>query len=274
MPSPFPGMDPYLESPDWFPALHDPMITVMIAELMRLLPEPYYARPRQRVWLEYTQRPIEPDGGVLRSSARKRARRDSGNGGVAVAAEVELADPVIVAVKTIEHDPYEEPFVEIHHRHGREDRLVSVIEILSPSNKTRGNTGREKYLEKQREVLASQVHLIEIDLLRGGTHATAVPRDLAIKKAGHFDYHICVHRFDRPQDFFVYPIQLEQRLPRIAVPLLPGDPDVPLALQTVFDGAYDGGPFHRVIFYGEDEIIPPLRAKQLKWVKAWLKTHP
>jgi hypothetical protein len=240
---------------------------------MRWLPEAYYARPRQRVWLEYTQRPIEPDTGVLHS-ARMSACRESGNGGIAVAEEVELAEPVTVSVESIEHDPNEEPFVEIHRRQGREDRLVSVIEILSPANKTHGNTGREKYLEKQREVLASQVHLIEIDLLRAGSHATAVSRELAVKKAGRFDYHICVHRFDRPPDFLVYPIQLEEKLPRIAMPLLPGDPDVPLALQAVFDGAYDAGPFRRVIYYGEGPIFPPLRAKQLKWVNAWLKTHP
>jgi len=265
-------MDPYLESPDWFPALHDGLIFCMIEELMRWLPEAYYARPRQRVWLEYTLRPIEPDADVLHSG-RKSSRRELGNGGVAVVEAVELAEPVTVSVETIEHDPYEEPFVEIHRRQGGEDRLVSVIEVLSPANKTRGNTGREKYLEKQREVLASQVHLIEIDLLRTGTHATAVPRELAIEKAGHFDYHICVHRFNRPRDFLVYPIQLEQRLPRIAMPLLPGDPDVPLALQAVLDRAYDAGPFRRVIHYHEDSVIPPLRAKQLKWVKARLKTH-
>jgi len=264
-------MDPYLESPDWFPALHDGLIVFMIGQLMRWLPEPYYARPRQRVWLEYTQRPIEPDADVLHSGS-KTSRRERGNGGVAVAEDVELAEPVTVSVETIEHDPYEEPFVEIHRRQGGEDRLVSVIEVLSPANKTRGNTGREKYLEKQREVLTSQVHLIEIDLLRAGTHATAVSRELAIKKAGHFDYHICVHRFDRPRDFFVYPIQLEQRLPGIAMPLLPGDPDVPLSLQSVFDRAYDEGPYYRVVRYGETPIIPPLRAKQLKWVKALLQS--
>jgi hypothetical protein len=72
--------------------------------------------------------------------------------------------------------------------------------------------------------------------------------------------------------YFVYPIRLEQRLPVIAVPLLPGDPDVRLSLQDVFDRAYDEGPYSRAIFYGEDPILPPLKTEQLEWVKARLRT--
>ncbi len=41
MASPFPGMDPYLESLDWFPNLHDGLITFLVGALMRRLPEPY-----------------------------------------------------------------------------------------------------------------------------------------------------------------------------------------------------------------------------------------
>ena len=98
-----------------------------------------------------------------------------------------------------------------------------------------------------------------------------MPRDLAIAKTGAFDYHVCVHRFDRPEVIFVYPIRLEQRLPGIAIPLLPGDPDVALSLQAVFDRAYDEGPYRRVVSYGEDPIIPPLNPDRLEWVKGRLK---
>jgi hypothetical protein len=259
-------MDPYLESPDWFPNLHDGLITFLVGALMRRLPENYYARSRQRIWLEYTGRQIEPDADVLHSGPGTPRWRGA-EGGVAVAEEVELAEPVVIPVEMSEHDPFEEPFVEIHRRDGSDDRLVASIEVVSPANKTLGNPGRAKYLAKQGDVLAGQAHLIEIDLLRGGTHATAVPRELALEKAGPFDYHVCVHRFDRPNDFFVYPIRLEQRLPGIAIPLLPGDADVSLALQAVFDRAYDEGPYYRVVRYGESPIIPPLRPEQLEWVK-------
>ncbi len=175
---------------------------------------------------------------------------------------------MIVAVETIADGPFREPFVEIRRRDGSDDRLVAAIEILSPANKTPGNPGRESYLDKQREVLAGETHLIEVDLLRGGTHTTAVPRELALEKTGPFDYHVCVHRFDQPADYFVYPIQLEQKLPGIAIPLLPGDSDVPLSLQSVFDRAYDEGPYFRVVRYGEAPIIPALRPEHLAWVNA------
>jgi hypothetical protein len=271
VPSPFTGMDPYLENPDWFPCLHDSLITFMVGRLMRYLPEPYYARSRQRVWLERAHQRIEPDADVLRSG-REPSPWGRGNGGVAVADEVEVADPVVISVEAIEHDPFEEPFVEIRRRHGAEDRLVASIEVVSPANKTLGNPGRDKYLAKQAEVLAGQVHLVEIDLLRGGNHVTALARELALEKARSFDYHVCVHRFDRPNDYFVYPIQLEQKLPGISIPLLPGDADVPLALQPILDRAYDEGPYRRTIYYGSDPTIPPLRPEQLEWVKARLQT--
>ncbi len=271
MPSPFPGMDPYLESPDWFPCLHDSLIFGIMESLQARLPESYYAQSTQRVWLEVSHRSVEPDVDVIHSG-RRSARWQGDEGGIAVAEEVELADPVVVAVETIEHDPFEEPFVEIRRRQGADVQLVASIEVVSPANKTLGNPGREKYLAKQREILSSQAHLIEIDLLRSGTHVTAVPRDLALAKAGPFDYHICVHRFNRPNAFFVYPMRLDQKLPGIAIPLLPGDPDIPLALQPVFDRAYNAGPYRRTIHYGEDLIIPPLGAEQLEWVKARLQS--
>lgn len=271
MPSPFPGMDPNLESPDWFPGLHDAMITFLVGALMRRLPEPYYAKSTQRVWLEYINRPIEPDADVLLSELGSSLWSPA-NGGVAVAEQVDLAEPVVVSVETIEHGPYEEPLVEVRRRDGSDDRLVAAIEILSPANKTPGSAGRESYVAKQREILSGETHLIEIDLLRGGTHATAIPEDLVREKTGPFDYHVCVHRFDRPHDFFVYPNRLEQRLPGIAIPLMPGDPDVPLSLQSVFDRAYDEGPYYRVVRYGEAPIIPALRPEQFAWVKARLQS--
>jgi hypothetical protein len=263
-------MDPYLESPDWFPNLHDGLITFLIGDLMRRLPQPYYARSRQRVWLEYAQHPIEPDDVVLHPGRGPSSWRSEG-GGAAVAEEVALDEPVAVAVDTSDAALDHEPFVEVRRRHGSEDRLVAAIEVLSPANKTRGNPGRDSYLDKQREVLAGQTHLIEIDLLRGGEHTTAVPHDLAVAKAGAFDYHVCVHRFDQPSIYYVYPIKLERRLPGILIPLLPGDPDASLSLQAVFDRAYDEGPYSRVVFYGEDPLIPPLKPEQLEWVKARLK---
>jgi hypothetical protein len=180
-------------------------------------------------------------------------------------AEPGPAVPLVVAFKTIEHGPFKQSFLEIRRGHGKEVRLITVIEILSPSNKKVSHASREQYIEKQRKVLGSEAHLVEIDLLRGGTHTVAVPRNLIEAKAGPFDYLVSIHRFDRPDDFFVYPISMTQRLPEIAIPLLPGDPDVTLDLQAVFDRAYEGGSYGRAIEYGKDRIVPRLDPKQAAW---------
>ena len=276
MPSPFSGMDPYLESPDWFPDLHDGLISTIKAVLQTSLPKAYYARTRQHVWLDLGHRsPVEPDVDVLRSGSAKSARRRryADSGGVAVAEPVK-SDPIVVSVEWMIGDSMHEPYLEIHRRQGTDDVVVAVFEILSPSNKTRGDHGRNLYVAKQQETLLSPAHLIEIDLLRAGTHATAVPLELARAKAGSFDYHVCVHRSDQFNDFFVYPIKLESKLPVIAVPLLPGDPDVALDLQAVFDRAYDEGPYDRAVRYDMATVEPALSPKQVEWARTRLAIEP
>jgi hypothetical protein len=258
-------MDPYLESPDWFPGLHDSLIIFMKGTLQRSLPESYYAESSQRVWLEHTRRHIEPDVEVVQSGRRPRKRRRGGS--LALLAEPREAGPLVVTVETIEHGPFKESFLEVRRRHGKEIQIVTSIEVLSPSNKKKGNPGRVKFLAKQRETLESETHLVEIDLLRGGTHTLAVPRNLVEAKAGPFDYLMSIRRSDRPQEYLVYPISLPQRLPEIAIPLLPGDPDVPLDLQDVFDRSYEFGPYQREIEYGKDPIVPRLKPKQAEWAR-------
>lgn len=171
----------------------------------------------------------------------------------------------------VPHDERREPFLEIYARKGSDKRLVTSIEILSLTNKTPGEHGRELYLRKQREILGSKVHLVEIDLLRGGEHSTAVPYQRIRAEIGPFDYHVCIHHFDNLEDYFIYPIQLQQRLPPIAVPLLPGDPAVTVDLQAVFDHCYDAGPYAREVNYHIDDPLPPLRPDQEEWAKEILR---
>lgn len=263
MPSPFPGMDPYLEDADMFPSLHGNLVFAIQELLQPQLPEPYFAKTNERVWVEMTARYIEPDVDVFASPRRpKRARPE--RGGIAVA-DARRVQPVVV---TVPHDEHRETQVDIWTRRGSEKRLVTTIEILSPSNKIPGQHGRDLYLKKQREILDSQVHLVEIDLLRGGEHTTAVPREWAVSKAGPFDYHVCIHRFDNLEDYFVYPIQLADPLPEIEIPLLPGDGDVRLDLRAAMNRAYDAGPYRREIDYAQDKITPPLRPPLAKWAKS------
>jgi Protein of unknown function (DUF4058) len=274
MPSPFPGMDPYLESPRWFHGFHNNLITYLEEQLQTILPEAYFAQSGQRVWLEVSQRYVEPDLNVMRER-RETAHRDLG--GVALAepeveTEIAAGQPVLITIEQVEHDDHLEPFIEIRGRWSGQDRLIATIEVVSPFNKTPGHEGFDMYRAKQGEVLAGQAHLIEIDLLRAGTHVTAIPRDIAMAKAGPFDYHVSVHRFDRPKEYMVYPIRLEQRLPTIAVPLLPEDPAVLLDLQAAFNRTYDAGPYRKAVWYAKDSIEPPLRPEQTTWATERVKS--
>jgi hypothetical protein len=261
MPSPFPGMDPYLENPEIFPDLHDSLITYLREQLQASLPAPYFAAMGRRIWIEFARRSIGPDVQVRRGSGSVGRRPEEGR--VALAASP-TARPVVVRVA---HDEFREPSIEIYAQGGREKRLVTSIEVLSLTNKTFDERGRDLYKRKQDELLSSKVHLVEIDLLRGGEHTTSVPLDLAVEECGNFDYHVSVHRFDEMDTFFVYPIRLEELLPVITIPLLPGDPEVSIDLQAVFDRCHDAGPYTREIVHGEDAVVPALRPDQAAWAQ-------
>jgi hypothetical protein len=264
MPSPFPGMDPFLEDPALFPDLHDSLIYCLREALNAQLPPPYFAAIAARVWVEASQRRIGPDVNVLREEQTGNGAATSSAGGVAVATA-----PVVVHVP---QEEVREPFLEIHADPGGQ-RLVTTMEVLSLANKTPSSHGRQPYLGKQQEVLNSQVNLVEIDLLRGGVHSTAVPLEFARAQAGQFDYHVCGHRFDQREDYFVYPVILAQRLPAITVPLLPEDAPVRIELQPLLDRCYDTGLYRRRVPYDRPVPPPPLRPEQAAWVEQVLRGH-
>src|SRR5436190_6925971 len=191
MPSPIPGMDPFLEDPAVFPDLHDNLIAELRNAINGQLPPPYYARSASRVWVEPSQRRVGPDVNVLRPER-------PGSGGAptlptttATATAVSVAAARSPVVVRIPREEFREIYLDIYAKPGNE-RLVTTIEVLSPTNKTPGSDGRKLYLQKQREVLGSKVNLVEIDLLRGGQHTTLVRLEDALAKAGPFDYHVCV----------------------------------------------------------------------------------
>jgi hypothetical protein len=148
---------------------------------------------------------------------------------------------------------------------------VTTLEVLSPTNKAPSGEGRALYLQKQRKMLGSKTNLVEIDLLRGGNHTTAVRFEDAVNKAGPFDYHVCVRVFEEPDDFVVYPISVGERLPVVAIPLLPGDASVSIDLQTLLDLCYDTGLYQRRISFRDRTPIPPLRPEQTAWVNQILQ---
>jgi hypothetical protein len=259
-------MDPFLEHPALFPGVHDSFLTYLREALQSALPAPYFAEINERLWVDTSERSIGPDVDVLRGD-QLGPGAGQGNGGVAVLAPP--AQPILITVPVEEH---RQTYLEIRAPLNDRERVVTTIEVLSPTNKTPGPKGRTLYLNKQQEILDSDSHLVEIDLLRGGTHTTAVPLERLRAKAPPFDYHVCVHAFDVLGTFAVYTIRLAERLPRVAIPLLPGDGSVSVDLQAVFERSYDTGPYRRRVRYDPVRIEPPLPADHLAWAIQLLRT--
>lgn len=260
MPGPFPGMDPYLESADLWQGTHNALITLMRGTLNAVLPPPYVARSEVRCYIEKRGESIRPD--VFVSIARQRPA-GFGSGGAAV------AEPFSPSLQIhIEREERREAYLEIVNLQDSQ-RVVTTIELLSPTNKNTRDAGRRIYQEKQARLLASTTHLIEIDLLRAGTHTVSVPL-LAFTSELTWDYLVCLHRAERDDDYEVWPIAVRDSLPLIKVPLDEGVPDAPLALQAIFDRNYDEGAYGYQIDYTQ-EPRPYLRKEDAIWADALLR---
>ena len=125
MPSPFPGMDPFLEHPDIFPDFHDSFIAYLRESLQSRLPPPYVAALGRRTWIEVSERFIGPDVQVARPSG---PAAESGGGAPAAMETRPRTEPLVVHVP---HDERREPLVEIFLGRGSDRRLVTSIELLS-----------------------------------------------------------------------------------------------------------------------------------------------
>ncbi len=222
MPSPFPGMDPYLEA-HWRD-VHASLIIYTRDALQGILPGSLRARVEESVLLETPKglgdHPLFPDVRVVEYTS-KRGLTTSAAAGVAV------AEPLLVET---EDEPPTETYLEIIDRESG-NRVVTVIELLSPSNKSPG-PNREQYLRKQSKVCSSDANLVEIDLNRFGTHTLAFPID-HLKPGYRTAYMACVRRVTQRGIAEVYPMPLWERLPVVKIPLRPDDTDVPLDLQAL-----------------------------------------
>jgi hypothetical protein len=274
-------MDPYLEAFDIWPDLHDALAGEIRNELNQSLPSPYYARLEMRPELGIVEdrgvrQRIVPDVVVVRP-ALPLSEPESGGVGVLTRSRREVS-------KFIDFQTYSERvrhhFVEIRDS-SRGHKLITLIEILSPSNKRPG-PDREAYERKQSEVLQSDANLIEIDLLRGGRRVLS-DLSLAGMIAGlepAADYLVLVNRAWRRlgegSDYQVFPVGLREWLPCIPVPLKQGEVEVLLDLQLVFNRAYDGGPYRRgAVDYAGAVPEPALGDEDAAWAgdltRGWLE---
>jgi hypothetical protein len=250
MPSPFPGMDPYLE--DHWRDVHTRLIIYICDALQDVVPSALRARVEERVVLETPEGVAEderyPDVRVV-----ERPRQASGTA---------VAEPIVLAAET---EPLNEPYIEIVDVSSG-NKVVTLLEVVSTTNKTPG-AGMAAYRRKQRDVLHFGTSLVEIDLLRGGQHVLAIPMKL-IPAELRTSYLVCVRRAWGQGMAEVYPIPLAQPLPKIKVPLRQSDADAVLDLQPLLELCYRRGGYDGTIDYKKDPSLPFNEAEA-----AWVGRH-
>lgn len=224
MASPFPGMDPYLESFELWPAFHHQLVTCLYQILLPGLVDRYKARVGQRC---YTT-------------------------------EQALFTSII-------HEEHKEEYIEIRQRN--EGRLVTLVDVVSPANKT-SPSGRQSYLDKRREGKVTGANLVEIDLVLQGQPML----DYSRENMPEWDFAVTVTRANHPEKYEVYPATLQKRLPRFRMPLANDDRDTVVDLQVAFSRSYDQGGFAQKIDYNRDPAAA-LDDENRQWVDELLKHH-
>ena len=272
MPSPFPGMDPYLEALSVWPGFHHKLAWRSehgIEQASCPLPTMPDLEMREEMGIieeDGAKQRIVPDVTIVRYP---RPPRQSDGGATAVLTETrrEISESIEIEAR---NDPIRHHFVEIRDS-SRGHKLITLIEILSPTNK-RAGPDREAYESKQREVLESDASLIELDLLRGGRRI--LPATEIEDKVGSLkpppSYLVLVNRAWRRARgvpaYQIVAVDLREWLPCIEVPLKRGEKEVLLDLQIVFNRAYDTGPYRRgAVNYGVPPPPPALGDENAVW---------
>jgi Protein of unknown function (DUF4058) len=256
MPSPFPGMDPYLESPVIWPDVHHELISQIRSALNPRLRPNYVARVELRVYNTDQDDPgievIVPDVRIEEAvhTAPKKARHANG-------ATTALVEPEIIPYSMDEE--IKEARLEIRHR--KSGTLVTIIEVVSPANKIRGAYGRESFMDKRRAARESKVNWVEIDLLRAGAPSVAF-----LKPS---DYRVLMYRAGERKGRY-WRIDLRQPLPAVGIPLRGKDPDAPLELGKVLAAAYDHAAYDLSIDY-RAEPEPPVCKEDRAWAHQLLR---
>ncbi len=264
MPSPFPGMDPYLEKPSRWPGVHLNFIAIAQRLLTSQLRPKYLVRVEERVYIsdDYDDPRVMqariPDVKVAVRPGWADANFSPGGG----ASESLAFEEPVVATTWFEEEVHQ-AFLNVIDLESRD--IVTVIEILSPTNKIPGSQGRESYRQKFLEVMHSSSHLVEIDLLRG-PRTVPVPR-----KVGAYEYLVHVSRKGLRPRGHLYPLRLPHRLRAIPIPLKAGDPDAQLDLQALVEQTYDQAGYDLEIDYSQ-EPIPPLDEEMAKWADQLLRS--
>jgi hypothetical protein len=165
-------------------------------------------------------------------------------------------------IRVPQADVTREAYLEIVDRHSR--KVVTVVELLSPSNKGRGGPDRAQYIAKRANVLASQAHLLEIDLLRGGEPMPGEARPECV-------YSVLVSRAEERPDAGFWPLAMADRLPVIPIPLRAPHADASLDLQALLDRVYDEAGYE---YYVYDGSPPKWTQEEETWARSFVPARP
>ncbi|MGB5772093.1 MAG: DUF4058 family protein [Crocosphaera sp.] len=254
MPSPFPGMNPYLENPTLWQQVHTHLIVAIAEQMNPILRPKYRMAMEQRVYTETSNDDILelvgiPDNVVFTPSSKV----NTSSSNIAVAPP--KVKPLTITIP--QPETFKEWYLQVKNVETQE--VVTVIEILSPKNKKRGE-GRTKYIKKREQVLMSLTHLIEIDLLRKGE---IMPMN--ISEEIKTDYRIIISRSDRRPQAELYAFNLAQEIPSIPLPLKPEDEEPLIPLQTLLHSIYERGSYDLAINY-QKQSLADLSEDDKMWV--------
>jgi hypothetical protein len=257
VPSPFPGMDPYLERPAVWSQFHGEFVYRIRKHVADVLPPNFLAIVDRHVYVVEPDEDREPIG-RLDSFVIDEGPADDVSAGPATAT---LAAPFQVTLPQVRREGNR--FIRIVNEDDR--RVVTVVEVLSPSNKRTGQD-RENYLAKRSEYLALRLNLVEIDFLRGGMR---MPMDVPPAA----DYLVLVSRPASYPSADVWSFGVRDRLPTIPVPLGPESAEPVMDLAAPLREAYDDGRYGRLARYNEP-LSPPLREPDATWARDLLAARP
>lgn len=250
MPTPFPGMDPYLERPGLWEEIHTALIVAIQHYLTPLLRPKCRAAVEQRTYLSLISPKNELIGKPDGMSTTPNPTSSSPISSVLVLEQPLVADQPL-AEEIIER------YLEI--RDTTTHEVITAIEILSPTNKE-SHEGRQQYEAKRRKVLASATSLVEIDLLRGGK-----PFAMRVGNSGEeklSDYRIVISRSWQRPSADIYLFSIRQRIPSFLIPLRPGEQEPVLPLNQILHDLYDQGGYDMAIDYRE-AADPPIADEDL-----------
>ncbi|MFM9264428.1 DUF4058 family protein [Tychonema sp. BBK16] len=256
MANPFPGMNPYLESPDFWPSVHNRLI-VAIADWLtpQLLPK-YLVDIEQRIYQISGEEALLigiPDVTIQRT----HNPRTETNSNVAVATPPAKSLKVTIPLPLELKETYLQ-VVEIETK-----QVVTVIEVLSPANKRPGK-GREIYERKREKVFSSNSHLVEIDLLRSYQPLPVFGNDIEAS------YRILVSRANQKPLGDLYLFNLPDIIPQFPLPLRAGDVEPIVDLQALLNGVYDRAAYDFRIDYTAAPVVA-LSEADAAWADSWLE---